>query len=133
MPLQGAVDVVPWLGAIAGCHSGVLWLQGGGDDQLWGSGRSAIAGCHCRVPLSVSYLPPIFRATNVTQTPNQENNNEFCLELLADVTLFSTLITQKNCFLLSGVYAGIIFFKGTFLGGLYFGLLQTPSYIMLYS
>ena len=25
----------------------------------------------------------------------RENNNEFCLELLADVTLFSTLITQK--------------------------------------
>ena len=24
----------------------------------------------------------------------RENNNEFCLELLADVTLFSTLITQ---------------------------------------
>ena len=41
MPLQGAVDVVPLLGAIAGCHCSVLWL----------SGRGAIAGCHCRVPL----------------------------------------------------------------------------------
>ena len=40
MPLQGAVDVVPLLGAIAGCHCGMLWL----------SGRGAIAGCHCRVP-----------------------------------------------------------------------------------
>ena len=39
MPLQGAVDVVPLLGAVAGCHCSVLWL----------SGRSAIAGCHCRV------------------------------------------------------------------------------------
>ena len=35
VPLQGAiVDVVPLLGAIAGCHSSVLWL-GVGDDQLW--------------------------------------------------------------------------------------------------
>ena len=109
MALQSAVDVVPFSGAIAGCHcrvlwwgeesvttnfggvdvvhcrvplQGVLWLgrsaiagcivvcyggEGGGDDQLWrsgrsaiggchcgvlwGSGRSAIAGCHCRVPL----------------------------------------------------------------------------------
>ena len=41
MPLQGAVDVAPLLGAIAGCHCSVLWL----------SGRDAIAGCHCRVPL----------------------------------------------------------------------------------
>ena len=81
VPLQGEVDVVPWLGAIAGCHSGVLWLQGGGDDQLWGSGRSAIAGCHCRVPLSVSYFPPIFRATNVTQTPKKTRLN-FVLSFL---------------------------------------------------
>ena len=65
------VDVVPLLGAIgaivvcyawgAGCwvhcrlHYGVLWwmvpLQGAGegDDQVWGSGRGAIAGCHCMV------------------------------------------------------------------------------------
>ena len=41
MPLQGAVDVVPLQGAIAGCHCSVLWLNG----------RGAIAGCHCRVPL----------------------------------------------------------------------------------
>ena len=38
------VDVVPLLGAIAGCH-----CSGEGDDQLWGSGRGAIAGCHCSV------------------------------------------------------------------------------------
>ena len=41
----GGVDVVPLLGAIAGCHCSVLWLGGEGDDQLWGSGR------HCWVPL----------------------------------------------------------------------------------
>ena len=69
--LQGAVDVVPLLGPIVGCHCSVLWLGrrvttnfggvdvvplqgatgGEGDDQLWGSGRGAIAGaivrCHC--------------------------------------------------------------------------------------
>ena len=69
VPLQGAVDVVPLLGAILGCHCSVLWLGGGvstnfggaiagcqgchcsvpwwgeGDGQLWGSGRGAIAGC----------------------------------------------------------------------------------------
>ena len=39
MPLKGAVDVVPLLGAIAGYHCSVLWL----------SGRGAIAGCHCSV------------------------------------------------------------------------------------
>ena len=31
-----------------------------------------------------------------------------CLELLADLTLFSTLITQKLVFAKIGVYAGII-------------------------
>ena len=58
VPLQGAivvqtlgVDVVPLLGAIAGCHCSLLWFGVEGDGQLWGSGRGAIAGCHCRVPL----------------------------------------------------------------------------------
>ena len=81
VPLQGAVDVVPLLGAIVGCHCSVLWLRGrvttnfGGADVVpllgaiagchcsvlwWGEGRAttnfggaggAIAGCHCRVPL----------------------------------------------------------------------------------
>ena len=52
----GGMDVVPLLGAIAGCHCSVLW---------WGEGRvttnstfggmdvvpvlGAIAGCHCSV------------------------------------------------------------------------------------
>ena len=35
--------LVPLQGAVARC-------RGEGDDQLWGSGRGAIAGCHCRVP-----------------------------------------------------------------------------------
>ena len=86
--LLGAVDVVPF----AGCHFSVIGVGrvtanfgggavagaivvcygwGEGDDHLWGSGCRAIAGCHCRVPISVSYLPPIFRATNFTQTPKK--------------------------------------------------------------
>ena len=40
VPLQGAVDVVPLLGAFVGCHCSVLYGWGEGDDQLWG----AIAG-----------------------------------------------------------------------------------------
>ena len=53
VPLQGAVDVVPLLGAIVGCHCGVLWLRGrvttnfGGVDVVPLLG--AIAGCHCNV------------------------------------------------------------------------------------
>ena len=58
VPLLGAICSVRWLsgrgaiagchcrvplqGAIAGCHCSVRWLGGGGgDDQLWGSGRGA--------------------------------------------------------------------------------------------
>ena len=25
-------------------------VGGDGDDQLWGSGRGAVAGCHCGLP-----------------------------------------------------------------------------------
>ena len=70
VPLQGAVDVVPLLGAIVGCHSSVLWLRGrvttnfGGVDVVplqgaivvcygWGKGvvplQAAIVVCHCSV------------------------------------------------------------------------------------
>ena len=34
------VDVMPLLGAIVRCHN-----------QLWGSGRGAVAGCLCSMPL----------------------------------------------------------------------------------
>ena len=53
VPLQGAVDVVPLLGAIVRCHCSVLWLRGrvttnfGGADGVPLLG--AIAGCHCSV------------------------------------------------------------------------------------
>ena len=69
VPLQGAVDVVPLLGAIVGCHCSVVWLGGrrGVDvvpllgaiagchsrvlDQFWGSGRG-----HCWVPFAGCHL-----------------------------------------------------------------------------
>ena len=34
----------------------MLWLEGEGDDQLRGSGRGAIAGCHRTVHCSVLWL-----------------------------------------------------------------------------
>ena len=52
---------------------------GEGNDQLWGSGRGAIAGCQ-----SVSYLPSIFKATNFTQTPKKTAMN-FVLSFLQTV------------------------------------------------
>ena len=46
VPLQGAVDVVPLLGAIVGCRCSVLWLRGrvttNFGERTW---------CHCWVPL----------------------------------------------------------------------------------
>ena len=58
---------------------------------------------HCWVPLQGTNFHFIFSSTF-------RNNNEFCLELLGDVTAFSTLLAHKNWVLLSGVYAGIVFF-----------------------
>ena len=69
---------------------------------------------HCWVPLqgaNFCFISSSYIQGHQFQADAQENNNEFCLELLADATLFSTLITQIgfSMFLLSGVYAGIIF------------------------
>ena len=47
----GGVDVLPLLGAIVGCHCGVLCLGGRVTTNFWGSGRAAIAGCHRSVRL----------------------------------------------------------------------------------
>ena len=71
-------DLVPLLGAIGGCPCSVPWLgrvtanfggvdvvplqgaivAGGYGDQLWGSGRGAIAGCHCRGAFSSTLITP---------------------------------------------------------------------------
>ena len=120
-------------GAIAGCHCSVLWLEGrvtanfgewmkchcwvplqgaivvcyaagkGRAGRVWGSGAIAAivvccgwgggrrpylgewTWCHCWVPIH----------SNGIQTN--------CLEFLADVTLFSMLITQKLVFAIWGL------------------------------
>ena len=85
----GGMDVVLLLGVIAGCHCSVLWC-GEGDDQfvdvvpLQGAivvcygGKGGLwewTWCHCWVPISISYLRPIFRATNFTHTPKKTTMN----------------------------------------------------------
>ena len=104
--------------------------EGEGDDQLWGSGRGAIAlqgaivvcygggrggwrptlgewtWCHCWVPLqgaNFCFISSSYIQGHQFHADAQENNNEFCLELLADATLFSTLITQKLVFVIWGL------------------------------
>ena len=72
---------VPLQGAIVVCYGG----EGEGDEQLWGSGRS-IAGC----------------PWHLTQQWHPEKTSS-CLDLLADVTLFSTLMTQKLVFAIWGL------------------------------
>ena len=48
VPLQGAVDVVPLLGAIVGCHCRVLRLGGRVTTNF--GGVDVAPGCHCCVP-----------------------------------------------------------------------------------
>ena len=131
---QGAIAGCSGRGAIAGCHCSVLWrekptlgewgwchcwvpLQGAIPVCYGGGGRvttnfggvdvvplllGAIAGCQ-----SLLHMFRLFSGPPISPR-HRENGNEFCLELLADVTLFPTLIT--HFVLLSGVYAGINFF-----------------------
>ena len=89
----GGVDVVPLLGAIAGCHSCVLWLGGEGDDQLWESG---CAGCHCK-GANLCFMSSFYFQGHQFHPGTQLNNNEFCLELLADIAFFS-ILTPQNLF-----------------------------------
>ena len=96
VPLQGAVDVVPLVplhGAIVVCYG-------------WGGGWRPTLGewtwCHCWVPISVSYISSYIQGHQF-YPDRKENNNEFCLDLLADTTLFWTLITQKLVFAIWGL------------------------------
>ena len=115
----GGVDAVPLLGAIAGCHCSVVWwgrggcgaiawpLQGAiqvcygwgrGDDQLWGSGTWCHCWlCHCRVPISVSYLPSILRATNFTQKPRKQQ----WILFRASCSRYTVLFIDKTFFFLN--------------------------------
>ena len=49
VPLQGAVDVVPLLGAIVGYHCSVLWLGGRVTTNF--GGMDVVPLLHRRVPL----------------------------------------------------------------------------------
>ena len=86
------------LGAIAGCSCGVLWW-GEGDDQLWGSGRS-IAGC----------------PWHPTQQWHPEKASRKAAFSFLQTLHCSLHWWHKNWFLLSGVYAGIIFTVAIFVG-----------------
>ena len=103
----GGVGVVPLLGGIAGCEGRVTanfecaMVGGEGNDQLWRSGCGAIA-----VPLQgadLCFISSFYIQGHQFHPDTQENNSEFCSELLADVTLFSTLIEQKLFFAIWGL------------------------------
>ena len=91
-------------------------VGGEGDGQVWESGRGAIAGCHCSVLWLGASVTTNFGAMDVVPLQGahgiphsngiQKKHLEKLLELLADVTLFCN---TKLLFLLSGVYAGIIY------------------------
>ena len=95
-------------GAIVVCYG---W--GEGDDQLWGSGFGATAGCHCsvlwrgkgRVTTNFGGVDVPLQGAHGTFYSNgiQKNIQKSCLELLADVTVFSTLMTQKLFFAIWGL------------------------------
>ena len=78
---MGAIAGRDWSVPLLGCHCGVPWL-----DAIAG----AIAACHCEKPLR--------EKIDQSVTP-------------FSAALFSALITHKNWLVLSGVYAGIIFFE----------------------
>ena len=76
----------------------MLWL--GGGVTIRRSGRallSTIAGCQSLFHIFV------FFQDHQSHPDNQENNNEFCLELLADIALFLKLITQELVFAIWGL------------------------------
>ena len=79
--------MVPLLGAIAGCHCSVLW---------WGKGRVTTNFGGVDVPLEGA------RGT-LHSNGIQKKHPQSCLELLADVTRFSTLMTQKLVFAIWGL------------------------------
>ena len=101
VPFQYAmvVEVVPLLGAIAIaiCHCNVLW---------WGARVTTILGRVDVVPLlgaNLCFICSFYFQGHQFHPDTQENGNEFCLELLADVTLSSTLITQNLVFAIWGL------------------------------
>ena len=78
------MDVVPLLGAIVGCHCSALWLGGRVTANFGGVDVVPLQGAH---------------GAMASRNSVQKN----CLELLADLTPFSTLITQKLVFAIWGL------------------------------
>ena len=107
MPLQGAILV---------CYG---W--GEGDDQVWGRGRGAIAGCHCsvlwcgRANFGGVDVVTLQGAIVVCYLWGSGRGARVPLQGAVDVVPLLGA-RRKNCFLLSGVYAGII---GIFMGFCY--------------
>ena len=93
MPLLGAITRSHCLGAIVRCHCWVPLLVCHCWVPLWG----AMAGCHCWCHCCVPLREPLREKIDQSVTP-------------FSAALFSALITHKNWLVLSGVYAGIIFF-----------------------
>ena len=83
--------------AIAGCHSSVLWLGGGVTTNFAGVDVVPLQGAN------LCCISSCYIQGHQFHLDTQENNNEFCLKLLADVTLFSTLIKQKLFFAIWGL------------------------------
>ena len=106
----GGVDVVPgrwegWrptLGELTWCHCWVMVR--GGDDQLWGSGRGAIAGCHFSLVPFGGRVTTNFGGGGCCWVPLQ---GAIVVCYGCRWHFFFTLIAQKLV-LLSGVYAGIL-------------------------
>ena len=95
--MVGGVDVVPLLGAIAGCHCSALWRREGRVTTNFG-GVDVVRLLGPNPCFISSYIQG-----HQFHPETQENNNEFCHELLADITLFSTLTTQKLVFAIWGL------------------------------
>ena len=89
----GGVDVVPLLGAIAGCHCRVLW---------WGKGRVTTNFGGVDVPLQGAH--GTIHSNGIQKKHPEKLPWASCRR---GTVLY---IDEKNWFLLSGVYAGIIFF-----------------------
>ena len=80
------------------------------NDELWGSGRGAIAGSHCSVLWLGASVTTNFGGVDTAMAPRKSTQKN-CLGLLADVTLFSTLIPQKLFFAIWGLCWFNFFFK----------------------
>ena len=113
------VDVVPLLGAIVVCYGGGRGVVCYGWGGRWRPTLGEWTWCHCWVPLQAAIVvcwrggwrPTLGEWTFHCRVPmapytamaSRKSIQKSCLELLADVTLFSTLMTQKLFFAIWGL------------------------------